>query len=308
MSLFKRPKQEDTRLKMYVYGEAGTGKTYTALSFPAPVIVDTEKGSGLYREEFNDFPVADLSSAEEVLAGIDELLEDPGDRKTFILDSFTALYANILRLREESLKAKTGNKNYELQPLDYKYVKNMVRLISEKILSLDMNVVVTARSKDKYAKGKFMEVEGTVAEGHKDLPYIFDVVIELIVHPKTKKRIAIVKKDRTRKLPSEFEFTYDEFVKYVGIDSLSKEASVEAQNKNINKRLSRNTEIEYNGSTLHTAGIKAKTYTRLVEITQGANSDALAEMLKEDFGVDSFLDLSDAGGRALIQTIENLQK
>ena len=39
MSLLKKASEEPVRLKMYVYGESGTGKTVTALHFPNPVVI-----------------------------------------------------------------------------------------------------------------------------------------------------------------------------------------------------------------------------------------------------------------------------
>ena len=46
MSLFAPAEKEGKRLKMYVFGGSGTGKTVTSLKFPNPVMIDAEKGFG----------------------------------------------------------------------------------------------------------------------------------------------------------------------------------------------------------------------------------------------------------------------
>ena len=53
MSLFTQAEKESKRLKMYIFGESGTGKTVTSLKFPSPVMIDAEKGSDFYGSEFD---------------------------------------------------------------------------------------------------------------------------------------------------------------------------------------------------------------------------------------------------------------
>lgn len=308
MSIFSRPKATEERLKMYVYGESGTGKTVTALQFPNVVVVDTEKGTTFYREDFDNFPVVYSSDPKVALDGVEELLKDPGDRKTLVLDSFTVLYDNIVRNREEEMKLRTGNPSYEIQPLDYKFIKNEVKMLSDKILSLDMNIVVTARSKVLYSKEKFMEPIGFTPEGPKELPYIFDVVIELSKDAKTGKHIATVKKDRTNKLPPKFEYSYDAFINYIGEESLGRAASLDRQQENLDSRRSRNTEITIDGAKIKTAGVTAKTLKALQELTVDAKEDVLLDLLKEEYGVDSMLDLSDKAAKSLLSVIQQQQK
>ena len=59
MSMFKKAETQADRLKMYIYGEAGTGKTVTSLQFPNPAVIDTEKGTTHYGKFF-DFHKIDL--------------------------------------------------------------------------------------------------------------------------------------------------------------------------------------------------------------------------------------------------------
>ena len=44
----KAPEVKEKRLKLFVYGPAGVGKTVAALQFPNSYLIDTEKGSDFY--------------------------------------------------------------------------------------------------------------------------------------------------------------------------------------------------------------------------------------------------------------------
>ena len=41
----KKPESVEKRLKLLMYGTAGVGKTTAAISFPAPYLIDTERGA-----------------------------------------------------------------------------------------------------------------------------------------------------------------------------------------------------------------------------------------------------------------------
>lgn len=44
----KSPEVKEKRLKMFVFGPAGVGKTTAAIKFPNSYIIDTEKGTDFY--------------------------------------------------------------------------------------------------------------------------------------------------------------------------------------------------------------------------------------------------------------------
>jgi len=303
MSLFKKAEAKADRLKMYVYGKAGTGKTTTALHFPSPAVIDAEQGTLHYGDKFGFYRL-ETNDPKEVQSAIDELLKDPGEFKTLVIDPMTVIYDQIIQQKEEHMKMKTGNLHYEIQPLDYKSIKTTLKLMMNKLLSLDMNIIVTARSKPLYAKGgKFMEEIGQQPDGHRDMPFMFDVVLEL--YEKDGKRMARVEKDRTNTLPHDFEFTYDEFVKHVGLDVLERDSEAKRQEENLKHINQRKTEIDFEGDTLYTAGVTAETLGRLQELTENVDQDSLIELLKDEYSVDSLLDLTEKAGQTLVTAIEN---
>ena len=146
MSLFKKAQPSAQRLKMLIYGEAGTGKTVTSLHFPNPAVVDTEKGTEYYGAMF-DFHKIESFNPDKVSEALDELLEDPQGFKTLVIDPFTVLYDGIIDKHVSRMRKKTGNPDYTLQPLDYKHIKSDVKMLVSKLLALDLNIIVTARSK-----------------------------------------------------------------------------------------------------------------------------------------------------------------
>lgn len=302
MSIFKKAKSNADRLKMYIYGEPGTGKTVTSLQFPNPAVIDAERGTEHYGKNFN-FYVKKTSDPKMVNEAADELLQDPGDFKTFVVDPMSVIYDNIVLRKQEQMKMKTGNLNYEIQPLDYKSIKTEVKIMMNKLLSLDMNVIVTARSKPLYAKGKFMEVIGQQPEGHRDMPYMFDVVLELFIDENGVRK-ARVEKDRTNNLPHEFEFSYDKFVEYIGIDALERPAAKELQQKNINEINERVHEVTFDGSTIYTAGITGETLKSLQSLLDKYPEEDLKETLKAEYEVESLLDLTEKAGVTLLAAIK----
>lgn len=308
MSLFKKAEKKADRLKLYVYGGSGAGKTTLALQFPNPAVIDAEGGTKHYGKYF-DFERIDSNNPDVISEAVDELLENPRDIKTLVIDPMTVIYDKLVQMKVEQMKLKTGNIHYEIQPLDYKPIKSEVKIIMNKLLSLDMNIVVTARSKPLYEKGagKFMQQIGNQPEGPTVLPYMFDTVIELYVDD-SGQRWAKVEKDRTNTLPERFEFSYEEMCKYLDIEALSRPADADLQKKNLEERNFRTTEITVNGEKVMTAGVSSETLTKLLEETKEINKDALADLLIDEYECSSLFDLSEASGLSLLTFIVESKK
>lgn len=303
MSLFKKAEPVAKRLKMLVYGESGTGKTVTSLSFPSPFVIDGEKGTDHYGRFFN-FNVLQTTDPVKLKEAINELLEDPSNAKTFVIDPLTVFIEKITANHLSRLKAKTGNVNYSLQPKDYAPIKSEVKNIIDSLLALDMNIIVTARSSTLYSQEEFMKIMGTKPDVSKEVPYLFDVVLEL-KRGKTKDEfIARVEKDRTNTLPEEFPYSYQSFVNYIGIDGLEREAVVFKQKEALNQNVGRTTEISFKGNTLKTAGVTAKNLEMLAELSEKLGTDVVQQKLKEDYYIDSFLDLKESEANILIKDLQ----
>lgn len=203
-------------LKVALVGEFGTLKTRTALGFPAPVVVDTERGTDHYGTEFPGFKRLKLEGeSREYFGKVTRLLralgKNPGDRRTFEMDSWSvycerveSAFADIYLGKEKS----AGNKGdyYTLQPRDYKPIQRELMKQINAMMRLNMHVIVTMQEKDKWAAGDELKVIGKTFDGFKRTPYYFDTVIFLrkVTDPKTGKERVVgkVEKDRTGALPN----------------------------------------------------------------------------------------------------------
>jgi hypothetical protein len=305
MSLFKKAEPQARRLKMYIYGETGTGKTITSLHFPSPVVVDAEKGTDYYGDLFN-FERLQTADPRIINKALDELLKDPGASKTLVLDPYTAVWEAMQDIQLKRMRVKNNNPHYTLQPLDYKLLKADNKGIIQKLLALDMNIIVTARAKIIYSQdpGEFMKPIGLAPDGPKDLPFLFDVVLELGIGEKGK-RFARTVKDRTNTLPNEFEFTYESFVKYLGNEELEREPVVFKQETALNNFTDRSVEIKFKNKKIKTAGVTGETLTALSDAVKKIDKEELVNRLRSDFMVSSLLDLKEDEAKLLLKDIIN---
>lgn len=306
MSLFVKAKPKAKRLKMYIYGESGTGKTVTSLQFPSPAVVDTQGGSEHYGGDF-DFlrvgeHVVDPGDPDVVEAAIEELLEDPGDVKTFVVDSLTDVYDRMMQKRLRYQREKEGDLNYALGPSDWGFLKGEIKALVQKMLTLDMNVIATAEAAKEYSDTEFMKVVGTKPDGHKKVPYFFDVVLELTTDNEGT-HWAEVHKDRTNSLPKKFEFTWDSFAKYMPIEGLERKAEA---NKAAVSELDKPDRVhvtEFQGKEVKTAGVSGETLEALKNISDVTGNDAVKQILKNDFFVSSPMDLKEDEAQLIINQL-----
>jgi KaiC/GvpD/RAD55 family RecA-like ATPase len=310
MSLFARAEASPARIKMMVYGKTGTGKTVASLQFPNPVVIDTEKGTQYYGEHFT-FDRLETVDPDKVIEALDELIEDPKNYKTCIIDSVSVLCDLIVDKHTMRKRLKTGDDNAVLQGLDFGAVKTDIKALIKRLLALDMNIIVTAHSKDVFAKGKFMEIEGTVPESHKDLPYVFDALLELQREKDTNRFLARVEKSRIDALPDKdevFEFSYESFVEMLGIEGMERDASAFEQKREINARSGRSTQIEIDGNEVFTAGIDSETLISIKELISDADPEAVEHMLNENYMVTSLLDLRVDEAKAFLAEVQSAKQ
>lgn len=198
------------RLKLFVYGAAGTGKSYFCTQFNKPYYVDTEKGVGnsKYEENIarNQGVIFETRSFKELFEEIKTLASVQHDYQTLVIDPITPIYNNLLddflnAAKMRSTKSRIGEHYQETN-------KQFQRLI-DLLLTIDMNVIVTAHSKDKY--GTEMSVIGTTFDAYKKFDYLFDVVLETQL--KNNQYMAVALKSRLTALaPNQvIPFSFEQF-------------------------------------------------------------------------------------------------
>ncbi len=213
----KKPEQITKRLKLFLFGAAGTGKTTSAIQFPQAYIIDAEKGSENYDDLINSAGsvVFHTTDIDEVLEECRSLRSDPHDYRTLVIDPSTPLFEDALEKGEKKVGTEFGRHYGEAG-------KSMKRLCSL-IMALDMNVIVTSHAKVEY--GDDMKKTGYTFDSWKKLDYLFDLVLQL--ERRGEDRYAIVRKTRLKAFPDgdAFRWSYAEFVKRHG-DAIANKAEV----------------------------------------------------------------------------------
>jgi hypothetical protein len=214
----RKPEAVTKRLKLFMFGPAGVGKTTAAIQFPNSYVIDCEKGAENYDKLItaSGSAVFQTTDMQEVISEVKALLTEKHDFRTLVIDPITTVYNDLLEKCELKVGTDFGRHFGEAN-------KTMKRL-ANLIMALDMNVVVTAHSKKEY--GDNLRLLGQTFDGWRQLDYWFDLVIEL--GKKGRKRFAKVVKTRVDAFPDEdvFEWSYDAVKKRYDIAMLEKEADV----------------------------------------------------------------------------------
>jgi hypothetical protein len=197
----KKPEAVVKRLKLFMFGPAGCGKTTAAIQFPNSYIIDAEKGGENYDKLINasGSVVFQTNVMDDVIQEVKTLLTEKHEYRTLVIDPITTLYNDLLDKCEQVVGSEFG-RHYGAANKTMKRLQNL-------LMQLDMNVVVTAHAKKEY--GTNLAVLGYTFDGWKQLDYWFDLVIEL--QKRGKKRFGKIAKTRIESFPDDeaFEWSYD---------------------------------------------------------------------------------------------------
>ncbi|HEX8342418.1 MAG TPA: AAA family ATPase [Tepidisphaeraceae bacterium] len=217
----RKPQAVNKRLKLFMYGPAGVGKTTAAIQFPNSYVIDCERGSENYEKLINTSGsvVFQTTDIHEVIAEVKALLTEKHDFRTLVIDPITTVYNDLLEKCELKVGSDFGR--------HYSEANKQMKRLANLIMALDMNVVITAHAKKEY--GDNLKVLGQTFDGWRQLDYWFDLVVELGKRGgrgKEAKRVAKVVKTRIDAFPDEdvFEWNYDAVCKRYDVTMLEKEA------------------------------------------------------------------------------------
>ena len=222
----KTPEAVQKRLKMLLFGPAGSGKTTASIQFPRPYLIDTERGAenDQYVKKLKDAGGAYYFTTDpaDLMAEVRSLLTEKHDYRTLVIDPLTVIYNDLLDAAAQEVGTDFGKHKGPAN-------RTVKRLLSM-LLRLDMNVIITSHAKPKWvrtkdAKGKDTAVqEGITFDCYDGLDYLFDLVIE--VGKRGKDRVGTVRKTRLEGFPEGevFPFNYQEIAAKYGAEIIEREA------------------------------------------------------------------------------------
>lgn len=192
--------------KMLLYGGPGSGKTWFALSFPAPFYVDTEGGASLghYMDRLKKAGGAYLGpddgscDFDTIIEQVKALSTEKHPYKTLVIDSITKVYQSSIAKKAEELADKDAF-GASKKPA----IAKMRQLIAW-LTKLDMNVVFIAHEIAVWGgEGTQRKQVGTGPDAWEKLAFELDLTMNVQKHSKGF-RTATVDKSRLTGFP-EFE-------------------------------------------------------------------------------------------------------
>lgn len=212
-----------TKPKFMISGESGVGKTFFALDFPKPYLIDSEGGATReqYQEKLKKTGGAYFGKEEgsqdfkSVIEEVKQLTTTKHEYKTLIIDSFTYLYM----LEASEAEAKGGS--------DFGRDKKMANIPTRQLISVlekcDLNIILICHSKTKWERrGKDIIDAGSTFDGYDKLEYILDLWVEILKGGK----VFQVKKSRIQNLiqGDSYPLSYDKFAELYGKETVERES------------------------------------------------------------------------------------
>lgn len=228
----KKPVLKEQRFKAVIYANRGVGKTHLCCSFPDTYFIDTE---GLESHEHfvkmlinNGSDLTRINELSEIIAEVKTLLSTKHDYKTLVIDSITFPFHLLANMEADRL-AKKGKGETEGTEFgaNMAKAKRQVFELGMLLTRLDMNVLVTAHEKTKYADGKEL---GKMSDVNDKIEYALGSVINLrLLGDKVK---AYIEKSRYTALPRnqfiDFDNGYEILCDKLGKSVFTKESTAES--------------------------------------------------------------------------------
>lgn len=199
--MFVKATKKQAKLRAAVFGPAGAGKTFTALSIAKGLggkvaLIDSERSSAAKYADRFDFDTVDLGKKN--IAEYIEYIGQAGEAgyDVLIIDSLSHAWAELLEEIDKLAGAKYKGNTWSAWSEGTPKQKKLV----DAILSYPGHIIATMRSKTEWqttqdGNGKSRPVRvGLAPEQGKGIEYEFDLLLELSTD-----HVANVIKDRTGK-------------------------------------------------------------------------------------------------------------
>ncbi len=223
---------EPGKTKGLIFGASGVGKTWWALSFPAPYYIDTEGGADLnhYQQRLKAAGGAYMGPGEgsldfgTIIEQMQALATERHGYKTLIIDSITKVYQTAIS--NESERIITSGKKDEFGASKKPAIGWMRRLVNW-TCKLDMNIWFIAHEAPEWGEinGQRSEI-GKIPDVWDKLIYELDIGLRVIQRGNSFPPIGLVQKSRLLGFPKgdNFSLEYDTFAERYGRNFIEAES------------------------------------------------------------------------------------
>uniref|UniRef100_A0A6H1ZLX5 Putative ATPase domain containing protein n=1 Tax=viral metagenome TaxID=1070528 RepID=A0A6H1ZLX5_9ZZZZ len=188
--MFKKATIQNTKSKILLYGQSGTGKTTFALgSGLKTALVDMEKGSIHYGNLY-DFDVIHCTGYKSFKLAVEEICKIQTEYEVLIIDPLTQFWNFVQKSWKKLLKRD------ELKPQDWVNMKDDYNYFLNIIINLDMHIICIAREATLYKDKGFMVKDGYKPDTEKGTNYFFDTTIRFFQD--NNEYYCCVEKDKTQ--------------------------------------------------------------------------------------------------------------
>lgn len=171
------------KLKILLFGDAGTGKTRAALTFPNVAIVDAESGTDLYagRPDVLPFAVLRAKTLSELDQAVQFIRLDNGKTfETLVVDPITVFFDVFRDAERRVLAAKKKSEEVDLGFKELARINNRMKALYNTLTGLPVHVVIIAHEAILYeTEGANLKKVGTKPDVDKNVQYMFDFVIRM---------------------------------------------------------------------------------------------------------------------------------
>lgn len=167
------------KLKILLYGNWGTGKTFAALTFPRVALIDSEGGSTFYRGQagIKPFSVLGTKSMADLENAIAFIAADKGATfDTLVIDPISVIYKVTREALAMGNKKNPGDMGYR----EWGKLNSRMNSLYTRLINLPVHVVMVARETTEYeGTGDSLRKVGVKPDSDKDIGYLFDIVLHM---------------------------------------------------------------------------------------------------------------------------------
>lgn len=218
------------KIRLLLSGNAGTGKTWTSLGFPSPLVANTEGERALdpVRSLFK-FKDANTRSVGEINELLDQIIAGKIEGETFVLDSGSRLWKAIQEDHPTDTYQKEINKEFGAV-VDKMYEKVPIHVVVtawEKVEYYSEGSVVPGRETPVQKDEKI--VKEYHADAHKTLEHTFDFHVRMAFDESTETYYGTVLKARGDKWVRGQRIDNLSYKDFLGIIGETAEAELEIE-------------------------------------------------------------------------------